>query len=160
MPFSALARVKDVTGKAIDDFIPKPGAKTEADFEPFRLFLSDPFAVFDFFWALIKPQAESLGITKEVLMATGFDEEDASVRMREVVVDAIANFFQKLDPPRALMITQTVKAAQKLAEKVAERRAKEIQTLNYDLLADALPGITTERISEEITQRLKSDAGV
>lgn len=159
LTFGDTLRTKAMTGKSLDDFIPKFRSKDDKAFVPLQDFFTDHSAIFDFFWAIIKPAADQLAITKDQFAETGLATLESVVEMREAVLDAIANFIQSLDPERAMNLRKTVTTAAMLGEKTAARMGSQIEKLNLDAVADELPQITTEKVCEAIRSQQSNAAG-
>ncbi len=146
-------RLKTYAGLTLDDFIPKADAKNETDFAAFQEFASDVFKIFDVLYALVKPQADAQGLSKEQVMeAIGDREADVMV---ETVLSEIVDFFRKRDPRRAMLVAKTFRLNDQLATKAAARLEK-LELL--DFVAN-VPEPTDDELMTLVREQLSKSVG-
>lgn len=152
-------RVKDRTGLGLNDLIPRP--KTDAtadDVKPFQAFVSDVFRLFDVFYALIQPQADAKQLSKEQVLE-GIASADVENAMTYAVLQGIADFFQRRDPPRAQMVRQFLKIGHQTMTKAAERMERELDKIDLDKFVDELPVPNVEDLTSAAIAQSKKSAG-
>lgn len=147
--------IEEHAGFSLDAIVPKITAKTDQDYLPWHMFLADQLKIFDVFYALVKDQADKLGLSKKDVRA-GFGTDEATDAMTEATLGAIVNFFQKRNPLLAAILKKTIATNQKLMEKVRTRTESALNKIDLDKLVDSLPEITTEAVNEMIEAGRKS----
>jgi hypothetical protein len=140
-----LDAIEEFAGFPLDAIVPKVGAKADADFLCWHEFLADTPRIFDVFHALVKPQADTRGLTKKDVRK-GFASDEAAAQMEGATVQAIIDFFHRRNPLRAGQMRTSAEIHAKLMTAGAERANRAMQKLNVDAIVASLPEITTEQI--------------
>ncbi len=157
-------RMKEIAGASIDELFPKIEKDKAAQKAGLGLtalggFLGDPFLVFDVFYAMVKPVADKLGLTKDDV-AEGIGDVE-SVLMADAVLRAYHDFFH-MDPARQGMIRKVAETLQEVMKAARERVTKELAKI--DLTAaikqslDALPGLDAEKLNADLQKQLSNTA--
>jgi len=149
-----LDAIEDHAGFPLDSIIPKANAKADGDFLPWHEFLSDTLRIFDVFYALVKPQADALSLSKRDVKA-GFATDETVELMEGATVQAVIDFFHRRNPTRAAMLRRSVEISRKLATAAADRVTRAMQKMNLDEIVDALPEISTEAIETAKKQAIE-----
>lgn len=146
-------RLKDIIGVSLEDLVPMIDGKSKRgaeEMQPLQALFSDPFRVFDLFYTLVKPTADTLGLTKEQLDdcicrykdADG-KEVDATELMALAVIGALQDFFRR-DPTRRAVLGRV----QEVMKLMGTRIDKELAKLDLEKMIDALPGIDAATLNE------------
>jgi hypothetical protein len=149
--------MRDLTGKQIDDFIPKATATAE-QISPFREFVSDPFAVFEVFYALVKPDADKLGLTKEQILE-GFTGEKDVEAMACAVIQAFVDFFRQPDPARAMILSRHLDLGKQVMDRASAKVQAKMNEIDTNAIVDAaVDQIDPAQITAEAIRQLKKSA--
>lgn len=155
----AARRMNDIAGASLDDLVPpapKKGEKPDPDgMKPLVTFLSDPFKVFDVFYTLVKPQADTLALTKEQV-EEGIDSVAAEA-MGLAVLRAIHDFF-RWDPARQAMLRQIAKIGNLAMSEAAKKIDAAMSKIDFGKVLAEQPEIDVDVITAELTSRLSKPA--
>jgi len=149
--------IESVTGVSIINLIPtsKKAAKDAESLDALGEFLSNPHAVFEAFYLLIKPQADALGIDRAGVKS-GMDG-GAVDRMGGAMLKAIHDFFPK-DPARQAILRRVAKMGQEIASKLADRAEREMDKMDLDAMIASLPGIDAKAFTGSGSEPQKKPA--
>ncbi len=152
-------RMREITGVSLDDFVPKAerSGKSDPDMMPLQAFISDPYKVFDVFCALVKPQADALGIDKKKMLE-GFDSDAAVDAMGLAVLQAIHDFFRR-DPIRQTLIRRVAKIGLQVMTAAAAKVEAAMDKIDVATIAANLPEIDTVAATDRAIEALKKSAG-
>lgn len=94
--FPVESRMEQIVGITLDDLIPEidPKEKLKAQDKrlmPLQKLMTDGKKLFAMFYALVKPQADKLGLTKEQV-EEGFSTEASISAMVDAIVGSVQNF--------------------------------------------------------------------
>ncbi len=154
-------RLRAVTGVSLVDLVPigepKKNAKKSGDFASLSEFMSDPYRVFDAFYALVKPQADARNIDRDGVV-DGIDEE-ASKKMWGAVIRAVHDFFPN-DPMRKAALRRMEKMTTQLSEKMTEKVGMEMDKIDLDAIVDAMPTLDGVTATNDVIARLRNYASI
>lgn len=151
-------RLEAITGVSLVNLIPvskKKGSKEPGDFTTLGEFMSDPYAIFNAFYALVKPDADRLGLDRQGVKA-GIDGKTAEL-MGRAILRAIHDFFPH-DPARQAAIRRIVATITEMSSKAATRATKELSKINLDELIDAMPTLDASTATSDLIARLRNSA--
>lgn len=95
--WTSAQRLKKETGVDIDSLVPKPSESKEISLQAFHDFITDGERLFPVIWALVRPEAERLNITKEDF-GGGFNGETfiaAGLTFTAALIDFFPNHLRK-----------------------------------------------------------------
>ena len=157
LSLASATRLQALTGKRLDDFIPK-ASDTGERLHPFRDFISDPFAVFDVFYALVKPDADALSLSKEQVLE-GFSTGEAEESMAYAVLQAIVDFFRRPDPARAMMLKRHLDLGKQVMDRATTGVQAKMDAIDTNSIVDAaVEQIDPAKITADTIERLKKFA--
>lgn len=152
-------RIQAITGASLVDLVPvsksKKHGKEPGDFTALGEFISDPYLVFDAFYAAIKPTADALGLDRAGVKA-GFDQE-TTAKMGLAMMRAIHDFFP-LDPTRQAALRRIAQMIGPLATKMANKAMVELEKIDVNAIVDAMPTLDGATATSEVIARLKNSA--
>lgn len=153
-------RLEAITGASLVDLVPvtepKKNAKKKAgDFATLAEFMSDPYRVFDAFYALVKPQADKLGIDRNGVKA-GMDEA-TTLKVGPAIVRAVHDFFPN-DPMRRATLRRMEKMMMSLNDKVTDKISLEMDKIDLDAIVNAMPTLDGVTATNDVIARLKNFA--
>lgn len=158
LTLAAGQRIKAITGKRIDDFIPKSDVRTAEQLNPFREFISDPFAVFDVFYALVKPDADAKNLSREQVLE-GFTTEVSGEAMACAVLQAFVDFFRRPDPARAMILKRHLDLGKQVMERATAKVQAQLDKIDLNSIVDAAVGeIDPAKITSDAIARLRNSA--
>lgn len=167
----AARRMKDIAGASLDDLVPpQPPEGKHLDkkvMTPLVTFLSNPFKVFDAFYALVKPQADALGLTKEQVEEgiTPYQTEKEGVKitvdavelMAMAVLKAIHDFF-RWDPARQATLRQIAKVGQQAMDAAARKIDSALNKIDFGKLLDEAPELDADVLRANLADQLSKHA--
>lgn len=153
-------RLEAVTGSSLVDLVPigepkKNAKKKSGDFTTLAEFMSDPYRVFDAFYALIKPQADALGIDRNGVKS-GVDATTAS-KIWVAIVRAVHDFFPN-DPMRRASLRRMEVMTLQLNDKVTDKIGVEMDKIDLDEIINAMPTLDGVTATKEVIAQLKNFA--
>lgn len=152
-------RLEAVTGTSLVNLVPigepKKNAKKNGDFATLAEFMADPYRVFDAFYALIKPQADKLGLDRNAVKA-GVDAATAA-KIWVAIVRAVHDFFPN-DPMRMAALRRMEKMTLQLNGKVTDKVGQEMDKIDLDAIVNAMPTLDGVTATKEVIARLKDFA--
>lgn len=153
-------RLEAVTGSSLVDLVPvgepkKNAKKKFGDFATLAEFMSDPYRVFDAFYALIKPQSDALGIDR-TSVKSGYDLPTQRKAWVAIVM-AVHDFFHD-DPMRTAALRRMEAMTLQLNEKVVKKIGVEMDKIDLNAIVAAMPTLDGVTATNEVIARLKSYA--
>ncbi len=105
------SRMEKITGYTLDTLLPeidpqKPKDGDEKKLTPLQQMMANPRRLFDLFYALIKPQADKLNLTREQV-EEGFDTAEAIESMTLATLGSVTN-FTRWNPLRRWVIPAVI----------------------------------------------------
>lgn len=149
--------IESVTGLSIVNLIPaeSKARNNELAMQPLHEFISNPHAVRDAVFALVKPQAESANIDFNSFRA-GLDERTA-IDMTNALIRAIHDFFPR-DQFRQATLRRVATMGLELASKIADRAETEMGKIDLQRIVDSLPSIDADAVTTAAIERLRKSA--
>lgn len=152
-------RIEAITGVSLVNLIPvsksKKDGKEPGDFSALAELISDPYRVFDVFYAIVKPDADALGIDRQGVKA-GLDLA-TTAKMGQSLMRAIHDFFP-LDPTRQAAIRRIMAMIGPMTEQVAAKATKELESIDIAAIVNAMPTLDGATATSEAIERLKKSA--
>lgn len=150
-------RLKEIAGITTEDLVPNPKSKNDQEAaRPLADLLGDPYQAFAVFYALVKPTADALNLTRDQLLE-GFPDDATSERLTKSIIGALL-FFTRNAPAKTAGIRTLAKNWTTFLDRVNAKIESGMSKLDFGAALDAMPEIDAGAINAEIQERSKSFA--